>query len=278
MKNYLREFKFNDLYLRHAIDYAPDSKWFEMHMHNICEIFCFISGKAEYLVESSRYPLERGSLLIMRPAESHIVKILGSRQYERYTINFPLSAADAIDPERMLMKPFLNRPSGTGNLYPTSELEGISAEASFKRIFSCNDDYTTGLEAQIHFLAILDAINAAYLKREESDFAPDQTLSGQILTYIAEHLFDELSIPMLAERFFMSRSQFNRIFKNATGASPWEYITLKRLIAAKEEIHSGISASKACTDCGFGDYSAFYRAYCKHFGTAPKNDNNNHRI
>lgn len=270
MDHYLKEFTFGELYLRHAIDYAPDASRPEMHLHNGCEIFCFVSGKAEYLVESARYPLEAGSLLIMRPAESHIVRILGSKRYERYTVNFPLSAADAVDPERVLMKPFLDRPLGAGNLYLPSELGGVSAVRSFERIFSRGDDYAAEVEARIRLLSILDAISAAYQRRADSDLLPAQNLSGQILSYITEHLFDELSIPMLAERFFVSRSQFSRIFKNAAGVSPWEYITLKRLTAAREKIHSGVPASKACVDCGFGDYSAFYRAHKKLFGTAPK--------
>lgn len=70
---------------------------------------------------------------------------------------------------------------------------------------------------------------------------------------------------MLAERFFISTAQFNRIFKKATGSSPWEYITLKRLTAAKEKIRSGTQVTKACIDCGFGEYSVFYRAYVKYF-------------
>ena len=27
---------------------------------------------------------------------------------------------------------------------------------------------------------------------------------------------------------------------------------------------------QACAECGFADYSAFYRAYRKHFGVSPK--------
>lgn len=272
MDHYLQELTFGDLYMRHAVDYAPDDSCPQMHIHNRCEIFCFVSGKAEYLVESSRYPLESGSLLIMRPAEAHIARILSGKPYERYTINFPLSAADGIDPKRALMKPFLDRPLGAGNLYLPSELNGISAENSFHQIFSCKDDYAAEVETRIRLFSILNAISAAYLKREILDFAPAQNISGQILSYIAEHLFDELSIPMLADHFFVSPSQFTRIFKNATGASPWKYITLKRLTAAKEKICSGMPASKACIDCGFGDYSAFYRAHKKFFGTAPKYD------
>ncbi len=270
--HYLQEFTFNNIYVRHAVNYRPDDNCCVMHIHSRCEIFYFVSGRAEYLVEGSRYPLEPGSVVIMRPAEVHRSKILKDTLYERYTINFPLSAADSIDPERRLMRPFLDRPLGVGNLYIASEFEGVPLEKYFKRICECHDKYTTELEIQLCLFSILDAIRASHLKRKDSGYAATPTRAEQILTYINEHLFDELSIPMLAERFFISTAQFNRIFKKATGSSPWEYITLKRLTAAKEKIRSGTQVTKACIDCGFGEYSVFYRAYVKYFGCSPKED------
>lgn len=273
MKDLLQELTYNNIYVRHAVDYEPDDSCFKMHIHDRCEMFCFISGDAECLVEGSKYPLERGSLLIMRPAESHRIKILSGRRYERYAVNFPLSVADGIDPERVLMTPFLDRPLGIGNLYRPSEFDRNSIENYFKQIYSSTDNYIADLEIQLCLFSALDSVRKAYLKREAYEYAPASTLSGQILAYINEHIFEDLSVTSLAKHFFISQSQFNRIFKGAAGTSPWEYITLKRLTSAKEKIYSGIPVTKACTECGFGDYSAFYRAYVKHFGCSPKLDN-----
>ena len=43
-------------------------------------------------------------------------------------------------------------------------------------------------------------------------------------------------------------------------------------ISLAERIASGQSASDAAADCGFCDYSAFYRAYRAHFGHSPRQD------
>ncbi len=272
MDSYLKELNFKNLYIRHAVDYDPNDEDFQMHIHSRCEIFYFISGNVNYLVEGSKYPLEHGSLLIMRPSESHRAKIISGGKYERYVINFPFSAADIIDPERRMIKPFFNRPLGIGNLYLPSELNEIPIEKYFKLICGCGDNYELGLEIYIRLFSILKAVSAAYSKREHSDFSPSQSVCGQILSYINSHLFEDISLSMLAQRFFISQSQLNRLFKNTTGASPWRYITLKRLTAAKEMIQNGIPAAKAGDQCGFGDYSAFYRAYVKYFGASPKYD------
>lgn len=266
----LQEFYSKDLHARYAVSEKPDDKDFTMHVHESCEIFYFVSGNAEYLVEGARYPLEPGSLLIMRPTESHRTHILGSGRYERYTLNFPVSAVDCIDPEHRLLKAFFERPLGRGNFYA---LDKIRLEKIFYDMCRCNeDDYGKMVKILINLFTLLDIIDKAYLKRDSAEYTEPQNLSEQIVAYVNTNLFEKISVPLLAENFFLSVSQFSRIFKQATGAAPWEYITIKRLTAAKEKIRRGASAQYAAEDCGFGDYSAFYRSYVKYFGCSPKSD------
>ncbi|MBR6103190.1 MAG: helix-turn-helix domain-containing protein, partial [Ruminococcus sp.] len=40
-------------------------------------------------------------------------------------------------------------------------------------------------------------------------------------------------------------------------------------ILAKELLQRGMGAKKAAEECGFGDYSVFYKAYVKRFGEKP---------
>ena len=47
------------------------------------------------------------------------------------------------------------------------------------------------------------------------------------------------------------------------------YLTVKRLVYARQRIEAGEPATHAYLACGFNDYSSFYRAYVKYFGTAP---------
>jgi len=75
---------------------------------------------------------------------------------------------------------------------------------------------------------------------------------------------------MLAHRFFVSKYYLCRAFKRQSGSSIHNYINLKRVLYAKRLIESGETASHAAYMVGFGDYSAFYRAYMKHIGSSPK--------
>ncbi len=271
--NILQEFDAGDLYTRYAVEEKPDDRDFTMHVHECCEIFYFVSGEAAYLVEGSRYLLQSGDIMIMRSAESHRTKILGRSRYERYVINFSPTMIDNIDPQRRLLKAFFDRPLGRGNLYSLMELDKIRLKTVFHDVCCCDrDDYGKRVKALTNLFMLLDAINDAYLKRGTADATPPRSLSEQMVAYVNIHLFDKLSVPILAKQFFLSPSQFSRNFKHATGAAPWEYITIKRLTAAREKIRGGETAQHAGESCGFGDYSAFYRAYIKCFGCPPKND------
>lgn len=268
----LNEYSFDNIYIRHAVDDCPDDKHFTMHIHEQCEIYFFICGNVDYIVEGTKYPLDENSLMIMRPAEAHKPNIVGKERYERYAINFPIDFANFIDPEGRLTRAFSERPLGKNNMFGASEIDMALVKKLFTEMCGADNDYDKKLTIRTHLLMLLDMINRAYNKRGKTEYKPQST-AERIVAYVNNHLFEDISVPKLAELFYLSPSQFSRIFRQATGAAPWEYITKKRLTVAKEKIRSGYSAQAACDVCGFNDYSAFYRAYTKHFGCAPTEDN-----
>lgn len=268
----LNEYCVGDIYIRHAIDEFPDDKEFTMHIHNACEIYFFVSGRVEYLVEGSKYMLDGNNMLIMRPAESHKPRILEKKRYERYAVNFPASFLSYVDPQGRLLHPFTERALGKNNLFTSADIDTeLLSRLLYEMCYGSEDDYDRQLTMTTHLYMILDMINRAFVRKESTDSQP-QSVSECIVMHVNKHLFEEVSVPALAGHFFLSTSQFCRLFKQATGAAPWDYIIKKRLTAAKEMIGGGVSAQEACERCGFGEYSAFYRAYKKHFGYSPKKE------
>ncbi len=270
----LNEYSFGDIYIRHAIDEAPDANDFTMHIHDRCEIYFLVSGNVEYLVEGSKYPLEISSIMIMRPAEAHTPRITGGSTYERYAVNMPLAFASAIDPEGRLTKAFTERPLGKDNMFSPSEIDAALVKKLFSEMCSDNDDYGKKLTINTHLISLLDIISRAWSEKKKSG-QKRQSVTERIVMYVNDHLTEDISVPKLAEHFYLSTSQFNRVFRQATGAAPWEYIIKKRLTIAKELLRNGISAHEASESCGFGDYSVFYRAYTRHFGHPPKHSQTN---
>lgn len=260
----------SELYSHHTIDPVPQPDAFPMHAHEWLEIFYFISGQGSYLVEGTQYPLQPGDILIMRAAEAHRLSIRPDQPYERIAIHFSPSLLASFDPEQRLLRPFLDRPLGQLNHYPAQQDTCGRLRAAFDS-FSFDRIPNVRIHLLARLLLFLTTLNGIYdpagLGR-----APGHGLQSQLVAYVNEHLFDPINLQSVADHFYRSRSQISRVFLQATGSSFWEYVSIKRLLAARSMIQRGENASSACTACGFSDYSAFFRAYRAQFGHAPKED------
>ena len=73
----------------------------------------------------------------------------------------------------------------------------------------------------------------------------------------------------LSEQVYLSRYHFMRLFKAQTGSTVHAYVRQRRLLSAARLIREGVPAVKAAADSGFGDYSAFHRAFKECFGISP---------
>ena len=259
-----------ELYSHHTVDLAPEPDAFSMHAHELMEIYFFISGKGSYLVEGTSYPLQPNDILIMRAAETHTLTISPDEPYERIAIHFSPALLRSVDPEFRLLRPFLNRPLGQMNHYPASkDPEGRLRAAFADFVFDGIPDIRLNLLSRL--LLFLTTLEGRY-EQTELHHAPAQGLQSQLVAYVNEHLFENISLQAVADHFYRSRSQISRVFQQATGSPLWEYVTLKRLMAARAMIQRGETAANACISCGFSDYSAFFRAYRSHFGHTPKDD------
>ena len=103
------EYDSSDLLAHYDIDEQPDAKSFGMHIHDRYEIYYFVEGEVNYLVEGREYLLEPDTIMIMRPGESHAAKILKEKTYKRCYINFHASLLDQIDPDHKMLRAFTDK-------------------------------------------------------------------------------------------------------------------------------------------------------------------------
>ncbi len=269
----LEEYWDETLYFHHTYDEKPLAHIWGMHMHDECELLYFISGTAKSLVEGAEYALRPGCLLIVRPLELHRIQILQNTPYERISMHFSERVLESVDPSGLLLSPFHDRPLGQDNLYTPEEFQGLDHNQLLRNMCVSKATGEQRMNILIHLYPLLSEIRRAFAqKRNLRSARPKNKMVDELICYIDAHLYEELSLPMLSRRFFVSTSQLNRQFKSVTSSNVWEYILLKRLVAARTKIKNGSPVMEACQSCGFKDYSSFYRAYVKKFGLSPKRD------
>lgn len=82
---------------------------------------------------------------------------------------------------------------------------------------------------------------------------------------------EPLSLSALAAEARLSRYHFLRTFQRVTGVTPHQYLRRVRLRRAAAALMSGEPAViDVAFDCGFGDLSAFNRAFRAEFGMSPR--------
>lgn len=257
-----------EIYAHHTINEHPDPEQFTIHAHEWMEILYIISGRGTYLVEGVQYPLESGDIFIIRPGEMHKLNIDPSDPYERIAIHFAPDSLSSLDPTHSLLAPFEDRSMGRLNRYTLAEDPDGLLRAPFANfIFDNVPNIRLNLFARL--VQILTHLDGQFHVIKQQLPAEAR---NELVGYVYQHLFEDISVQSVTDEMHLSRSQVNRIFQQVTGTSMWKYVTAKRLLAARGMIQRGESAIDACSACGFTDYSSFFRAYRNYFGHSPRED------
>lgn len=253
----------------HLRDTAGQERSF--HFHDFDKIVLLLSGKVDYTVENTVYPLQPWSLLLVRHHAIHRALIDVSAPYERIILYLDPGFFERVFPSAGLMDCFRTADrTGRCLLLPDEgqrkELSALltSFEKALQDERPGSDTMRDTLLAQL--LITVNRISAA--DAPAADRAVDEKI-GQTLSYINENLTADLSIDTLADRVFLSRYHFMRLFKEQTGSTVHQYVRQKRLLYAARLIREGVPAVRAAADAGFNDYSVFHRAFRASFGITP---------
>lgn len=92
----------------------------------------------------------------------------------------------------------------------------------------------------------------------------------RVIDYIESHLNQPIHLAELAQTAGMSIFHFCRTFKCATGASPYHYVSQRRIERGRELLaNSCLPIAELALACGFSNQSHFTAAFSKEFGISP---------
>lgn len=254
-----------DINMHYSRDGKPVPSDFKMHTHESYELYYFAGGNGIYRVEGTRYPLQKGDILIMRPSEAHYIDIMDNKPYTRLSVNFKANLFSYIDPDGKLLAPFNGRKIGTFNRYRAENFKSDAYSVFIKNIMTDSPDRR--VQTITNLLPLLNEIYLAFGSVTETEI--NKSLDSRIISYINRHISEDITLDAICEKFYISKTHLCRIFKKATASTVGEYITVKRLVNARQLILSGTPPTKAYLQCGFREYSVFYRAYKKKYGISP---------
>lgn len=239
------------------------------HYHDFHKIIIFLSGKTTYHIEGKAYHLKPWDILLVNRGAIHMPEIDFSFPYERFIlwIRKDIQAQElttcfqkAADRSFSLIRLDSHLQEQLKDIL--YELENTLSGQQFGDTLLRNALFTQ----------FMIYINRIFLQKEyitdKKSYSSDSQVE-KLVQYINRNLDKELSINVLAEKFFLSRYHMMRKFKEETGYTIHSYITSKRLLLARSLISQGAPVMKASEQSGFKDYTTFVRSYKKQFGNTP---------
>lgn len=242
----------------------------DFHFHEFDKIVLLIDGRVEYALENVRYELRPWSVLLVKHHTIHRAEIDKSLPYERVIIYLDGKYFERAMPQARLMDCFTTADkTGRHLLLPDAEQQ-VALRGAIAAYEQAAGDEGFGAQALRDTVIIQLLIQIGRMSASAPDTgARYDPKIQQTLSYINENLNAELTVDTLAERVFLSKYHFMRLFKAQTGSTVHAYIRQKRLLYAARLIREGADVYRAAVDSGFGDYSAFHRAFRESFGTSP---------
>lgn len=245
-----------------------------VHWHDCFEIIYVRHGKILLSVGSGSYLLCDGDIAVLPPLIPHGTESL-FESFDLEVYGYTKEIVYSLDTSVSNMKyitPFDLGASG-GCLYlaaSDSENGELSRLLSLAMSEYDKNGYSRDLKVRAKILEI-HAMIAEIYNDSLSNESFDNPYVRDAVSYIEEHLSEELSPYKIADALHISYSHLARLFKKVFSASVGEMITRMRIGAAERRISESNekSITEIATECGFRDVSYFSSKFKAIIGLTP---------
>jgi AraC-like DNA-binding protein len=235
----------------------------EREIHTYHEVMFYMDDDTLLLTESGQQQIKTNTLLIISKETYHFFRLAENKSFLRMKISLSDSYVMST-PLKILF-------SGLKIIeYPIEHI--LSLLNKLCQITKDRTDDARSFHAYSAVLFLLSELNAHESSLPQATRKVGHHTIPHIVNYISDHLEQDLTVATLAREMNYSPSCITHLFKKELGISVHQYITMRRLIHARNLIRIGEKASNLPPACGYRDYSSFYKAYTKFFGYPPSEE------
>ncbi len=227
----------------------------EFHIYH--ELILFLDGDADFISEDLHMHVKPQTLIVIPKETYHQMVIHGDpERYHRCVLQF-----DEMDEYAM---PAENSTRNVLAVEADREIQYL-----FQKLIRAAKPENAN-SSQILKAVLVLLLDAIMLKKELSgEGVPQSQIVRTAVAHINQNLGQSLTVGEIAQACNTSASALAHVFKKEMYCSVHKFILKKRLIFAHHRITAGEAATVVAVECGFRDYSGFYKQYKKAFGVAP---------
>lgn len=239
----------------------------EIHWHEFFEMAFVVAGEGVHLLNGTAYPLTRGSLFLLTPADFHALELGPGGTLELFNAIFSEAMIEE-DVGRLLFQGLAD------HHLLLCEDHASAVEAEFRRLKAEAEDQRAGHQRVIHSTLQRLLVEIARSGPEKSGdngkpLAHPHNIH-KVLIYLHHHYREPVTLQAVAEHVALSPNYFSACFRAATGETYQRYLQSLRLRFAKSLLAaSPLPVTDVCYASGFQTLSHFERAFKREFGRSP---------
>ena len=282
-KYYIRVNEENDI-LFYFFDYDQRSADINMqfqHFHTFYELCIPLCPHATHFVEGKPYELQTFDIIGIAPNVLHRTQYPTGDACKRLIVQFNLpKTANGLSNEYEQLLALFDRDVPIYRF--DTELR--------KRVFSkLNDIFrlaekTDPMRNMIIHLKFVEFLTLLFLNQQNNQYANHTEMSAiekkiySITSFIHAHYSEDLSLELLAQKFYISSCYLSHQFKDVTGFTVTDYIQMTRVRNVQSLLMgTQVPITDAAAACGFSSFSQFNRVFRKHIGMSPSQYRKQHQ-
>ncbi len=247
-----------------------------LHVHNCLEIGYCLNGTGIFVIEDKVLPFRGGDVSVIGNRELHLAQSARGTVSEWVWIMLDplqLAGATADDPlvlnaNRLRGGRFRNLLSGPAHADTAALVRALIGELRKRE-----EGYRTAVRGLV--LALMARLGRLPgLAAEEGEPAPRRDAMERVapaLQRMADLYRDPLDLDELARRCGLSSAHFRRVFRQATGRAPMDYLHHVRLNMAGALLQgTNRTVLDIALDTGWPTLSTFHRQFRQAMGLSPK--------
>ncbi|WP_051216848.1 AraC family transcriptional regulator [Butyrivibrio fibrisolvens] len=242
------------------------------HSHNATELYFTLTDLPDVLLGDTIIAVPAGTLIIIPPFCVHQLYHEAGEQYERYILTIHDKWLDNVLCEGASAFSYIKEDSMPLLLFPDVEQKrGLIRH--FDELLSFMDNRTSP-DSMVAFFSLLSDIHSLKMKTKKPHsmkVSASQKKVNDIISYLSEHLSENLTISDLAAQFYLNPDYLARLFKRHMHVSLGHYIMLQRISAAQALLREGKTVREVQEYLGFSSYAYFFRTFQKVTGISPSN-------
>ncbi len=249
-------------------DPHPSQRHFFEHSHVYTELFLFLQGDAEMVVEEKSIPLNENDLLIIPKGVRHYIRILKSTPYTRMCCHVHTEYFHALGLHDLATI------AENGKVY-TANISNSPFIQTLSRVSKTASSMLGDVAQTALYHERLLSLCYSLPTLQENQSEPIRLLD-KARFYIEANLEKELTLEILAKDLFVSPAYLCKVFRKQTGVPVMHFVNERRIRKAKQLILDGAPLKEVYLSCGYENYVTFFRVFIKQTGQTPSEFRQSH--